>query len=108
MPARKRARAAATATATVPAAAPPPIEVQKVESRREKFLRLAQPRMQNALRSIRLLGNLASPTYEWTEADIAKMYATLQTAVEDHFARFKKEKPAKYEETFSFEKQEAI
>lgn len=99
MPARKKA---------IVRPNPPPITVEKVETRREKFLRLAEPRMKAALRSIRLLGNLASPTYQWEESDIAKMYATLQTAVEDHFARFKKERPAKFEETFTFEKQEVI
>lgn len=74
------------------------------ESKREKFLRLGNPRVQRVLNSIRLVGNLASPNYQWTPDDINKMRTAIQGQLDKTLARFEKQDrsaPA----TFVFEEQ---
>lgn len=52
------------------------------ETRREKFVRLAENRMDNVLKNISLLGNLANKSnYEYTQADVDKMIRALKSAV---------------------------
>lgn len=54
------------------------------ESKRDKFVRLAEKRMENVLKGISLLGNLANASnYDYTEADVNKIIKTLKTAVSD-------------------------
>ena len=53
-----------------------------METKRDKFIRLAENRMENVLKGISLLGNLANTSnYEYTEADSAKIIKTLKKAV---------------------------
>src|SRR3989304_2734632 len=47
------------------------------ETKRERFIRIGNARMQRALNSIRLLGNLANTNYEWGEDDIRAMQNTV-------------------------------
>jgi hypothetical protein len=55
-----------------------------METKRDKFVRLAENRMENVLKGISLLGNLANTNnYEYTEADAAKIIKTLKAAVAD-------------------------
>ena len=55
-----------------------------METKRDKFVRLTEKRMENVLKGISLLGNLANTSnYEYTEADAAKIIKTLKTAVAD-------------------------
>jgi hypothetical protein len=58
------------------------------ESPREKFLRLAPPRTDQALGRIRLLGNLASPSYEWTPEEAKQIMDVLFDAVHDLKRKF--------------------
>ena len=52
------------------------------ETKREKFIRLAESRMNNALKQIELLSNLSNTrAYEYTSDDIEKMVKTLKNAV---------------------------
>ena len=52
------------------------------ETKREKFVRLAESRMDNTLKNIELLANLANTSnYEYTKADVDKMIKTLKTAI---------------------------
>lgn len=52
------------------------------ESKREKFVRLAESRVDNALRNINLIGNLSNKSnYEYTQADVDKILRTLKNAV---------------------------
>ena len=54
------------------------------ETKREKFVRLAESRMNNALKQIELLSNLSNTrAYEYTKEDIDKMVKTLKSAVSD-------------------------
>ena len=55
-----------------------------METKRDKFVRLAEKRMENVLKGISLLGNLSNcSNYEYTEADVNKIIKTLKTAVSD-------------------------
>ena len=55
-----------------------------MESKREKFVRLAENRMNNVLTGIDLLGNLAnSNNYDFTQEDLTKIVKTLKSAVND-------------------------
>lgn len=61
------------------------------ETKREKFTRLAEARMNNALKQIELLGNLANTSaYEYSEEDVSKMLKTLRKAVSDLEDAFEK------------------
>lgn len=54
------------------------------ETKREKFVRLAESRMDNTLKNIELLSNLSNTSnYEYTQADVTKMIRTLKNAVSD-------------------------
>lgn len=56
----------------------------KEETKREKFIRLAEKRMESVLKGISLLGNLAnSNNYDYTDADAVKMIKTLKGAISD-------------------------
>ena len=58
--------------------------IKSCETKREKFIRLAESRMDNTLKNIELLSNLANTSnYEYTQADIDKMIKALKCAVSD-------------------------
>ena len=60
------------------------------ETKREKFVRLAESRMDNTLKNIELLSNLANTSnYDYTQADIDKIIRTLKNAVSDLEKSFK-------------------
>ncbi len=66
------------------------------ETKRDKFIRLAESRMNNALKQIQLLGNLANTSnYDYTEEDVDKMIRTLRKAVNELEASFKGESKSK-------------
>ena len=53
--------------------------VKKVETKREKFVRLAQSRTNKALDAIAMLGGLAAPNnYEYTADDWAKIFGAIE------------------------------
>ena len=52
------------------------------ETKREKFVRLAESRVDNALRNINLIGNLSNKSnYEYTQADVDKILKALKNAI---------------------------
>ena len=63
-------------------------QTPKDENKRDKFLRLVNPRVNRAVHSIGLIGNCASAAYEYKEADIAKVLAALNAATETLAERF--------------------
>ncbi len=71
------------------------------ESKQEKFLRLAPPRINKVLHSIESLGKLSGSSYEYTPEQIEKMLGAIDKAVEDLRGKFVKSK-AKEDEPFSF------
>lgn len=59
------------------------------ESKRDKFVRLAERRTSVALRAIRLIGNLSNRNnYDYAKADAKKITAALAREVEEMRRRF--------------------
>lgn len=57
--------------------------------KRQKFVRLAEGRTQEALTAIRKLGNLSNArSYDWNEADVKKIAKTLREAVSEMERKF--------------------
>jgi len=60
--------------------------------KREKFVELAQARVNRTIKDLQLIGNLSNRSaYEFTDADIKKMFAAVQKAVDSAKARFSRE-----------------
>nr|WP_137676676.1 hypothetical protein [Parerythrobacter lutipelagi] len=60
-----------------------------MSEKREKFVRLAENRVNKALKDIQLIGNLCNRNaYEYTEGDIRKMFRALQEALDSSKKRF--------------------
>ena len=60
-----------------------------VESKRERFVRLAENRTNKILDMIQLLGNLSSPgSYEYTQQDVDKIFTAIENATRDAKKRF--------------------
>lgn len=78
------------------------VEAEKTETPRDKTLRLGQARMKNALRSIRLLGNLSTRNYSWEAGEVQRMREVLHDAVNETFNRFERSRERqRLEDTFS-------
>ena len=60
------------------------MEVILMESKREKFVRLAEKRMDAILKGIELMGNLANTNnYEYSTEDLSKIIRALKDSVSD-------------------------
>lgn len=67
---------------------------------REKFVQLAEKRVTRALKDIKLIGNLSNRSnYDYTDADVKKIYKALSEALAEMKSRFDK-KGASKDETF--------
>lgn len=63
-----------------------------MSAKREKFVELAEARVNKALKDIQLLGNLSNrAAYEFTDADIKKIFSALQRGLDSAKARYSKE-----------------
>jgi hypothetical protein len=60
------------------------------ESKADRFKRLAEFRVNNAVAKIGLIGNLASTNYEFTAEQVEKILAMLKHSVEDVEKKFQK------------------
>ena len=70
--------------------------------RRNRFLRVGERRINNALRSIKLVGNLGDRTnYDYNKADVQQIERALKDALSGAMARFKSKKNPE-EEGFKF------
>jgi len=69
-------------------------DVGKPETGAEKFVRLAEQRMGNALKYIGLVGNLAGPGYERSPEQVEQILTALQDAVDRVKDRFGGKSPA--------------
>lgn len=66
------------------------------ETKRDKFVRLAESRTNNALKQIELLGNLSnSSAYDYTNDDVEKIIKTLKNAISDLEHTYKLDKKNK-------------
>ncbi len=67
------------------------------ETKRQRFIRLAENRMNNALKQIELLSNLSNRrVYEYTEEDVALMVKTLKKAINNLEYSFNEKKEGKF------------
>ena len=61
------------------------------ETKRDKFVRLAENRTNKILDMLQLLGNLSNPgTYEYTQNDVEKIFTAIENATKDAKKRYSK------------------
>lgn len=56
----------------------------------EKFKRIANLRVPNAIKKIKLIGNLSASAYKYSDEQIDKIVASLRQAIDEVEAKFKK------------------
>lgn len=64
--------------------------MDKIETKEERFIRIAEPRVSRACKAVSLLGNLAGSGYEYTEEQVDVMFGAVQEALDTARAQFKK------------------
>ena len=64
--------------------------MDKIETKEERFVRIAEPRVSRACKAVSLLGNLAGSGYEYTEEQVDAMFGAVQEALDTARAQFKK------------------
>lgn len=64
--------------------------MDKIETKEERFIRIAEPRVSRACKAVSLLGNLAGSGYEYTEEQVDAMFGAVQEALDTAWAQFKK------------------
>ena len=69
------------------------------ETKEQKFERLATKRTKTAIDKIKLLGNLASSSYRYTDEQAAKIIAALRHSVDEVEGKFNKVRRGGGEET---------
>lgn len=63
--------------------------LMKEETKREKFIRLAENRVNSTIKEINLIGNLANKSnYEYSKEDVDKIIKTLKKSVSDLESKF--------------------
>jgi len=67
---------------------PPLTDAQKLQIKRDNFARVCPPRMDKALKAIRMVGDCTLPTYSYNEEQSKYVVAQLQKAVDDVASRF--------------------
>ncbi len=61
----------------------------KTETKRQKFIRLAESRVNSTIKEINLIGNLANKSnYDYSKEDIDKILKTLKRSVSDLESKF--------------------
>lgn len=60
------------------------------ESKSERFVRLAEPRVSRACKSISLIGHLAASSYEYTEKQVEAMFGAMREELNTQKAKFTK------------------
>lgn len=66
------------------------------ESKRERFVRLAEARTNKILNMMRLLGNCSSKNnYEYTDKDVQKIFNTLERELKNTKAKFNSREESK-------------
>lgn len=60
-----------------------------VRNKRDKFIELAEARVNKTLKDLQLIGNLSNKSaYEFTETDIRRIFSALQKSLDTAKARF--------------------
>lgn len=60
------------------------------ETKAERFVRVAEPRVGRACKAISLIGNFATGDYEYTEQQVDRMFAAMQEALNTARAKYRK------------------
>jgi len=56
---------------------------------REKFVELAEKRVNRAIKELRLISNLSNTTnYDYSDSDVSKIFKTLEATMKDSKAKF--------------------
>lgn len=77
------------------------IEIPENETKNEKFVRVATPRVQAIISKIEILANCASSNYEYTDEQVEAMFGAIMVSLSECKKSFQpEEKPVK--EKFSF------
>ena len=71
------------------------------ETKEQRFIRVATPRMNRAVKAIAMVGMCSSNNYGYTEEQIAKIEVALVDAIQNALARFTKQQNAE-KESFTF------
>ena len=65
------------------------------ESSRDNFVRLAEKRVNNAIKALRLIGNLSNKSnYSYTDEDVNKIFRSLERELKNARLRFESGKGA--------------
>ena len=63
-----------------------------MRDKRQKFVELAEARVGKALKDLQLIGNLSNKAaYDFSDADVKKIFAALQRALDGARSRFTKD-----------------
>jgi len=62
------------------------------ETKGEKFKRLASMRVNKALHTIALVGNLSGSGYEYSQEEVNKIFAAFNTRLKETYERFQPKK----------------
>ena len=61
----------------------------KKESKREKFVRIAEARTNKILNMVDLLGNCSNPSiYEYSQSDVNQIFSAIENAIKDAKKKF--------------------
>lgn len=59
------------------------------ESKREKFVRIAEARTNKILNMVDLLGNCSNPSiYEYSQSDVNQIFSAIENAIKDAKKKF--------------------
>ena len=74
------------------------------ENDREKFVNLAEMRVNKALKAIQLIGNLSNRSnYDYTDADISKIFKVLSDELSNCKRRFEQSRKKQDDNRFTLE-----
>lgn len=72
---------------------------EAAETKHDKFRRLANQRVANALKKIELIGNLSGSGYEYSQEEVDKIFTAIQQTMDsakNRFAKGKKEETKRF------------
>lgn len=65
------------------------------ETKREKFIRIAEARTNKIIDMIQLLGNCSSSDYDYTRQDVEKIFSAIESEVRETKKKFNRSEPRK-------------
>ena len=77
------------------------IIIPENESKNEKFIRIASPRVNAVIDKLDILCNCASANYEYTEEQVESMFQAIRDAVDNCYEQFRPKAKAE-KEKFTF------